>query len=80
MENRINKVLVLDNGKKYIVVKQAVYKDENYYAASEVTEDEQDVLDVFAILHEYKKDGDSLIEIVTDPAILKLIIEHLDLA
>ena len=78
MENRINKIIVLDNGKKYIVLRQAVYREENYYAAAEVTEDEEDVTDVFAVLHEFDKDEDKLIEIVTDPKILKLILENLN--
>ena len=78
MENKINKIIVLDNGKKYIVLRQAVYKEENYYAAAEVTDDEEDVTDVFAVLHEFAQNGDKLIEIVTDPKLLKLILENLN--
>ena len=31
MENRINKVLTLRNGKKYVVLNQAIYKQNNYF-------------------------------------------------
>ena len=40
MENRINKIMELADGNKYIIMKQAIYKNENYYIAIKITEDE----------------------------------------
>ena len=39
MENRINKVIKLSNNKLYYLLKQAVYNNDSYYTAVEVSND-----------------------------------------
>ena len=34
MNSKINEVIKLETGKKYVILKHAVYKEENYYIAS----------------------------------------------
>ena len=41
MENRINKVIKLSDDKLYYLLKQAVYNNDSYYTAVEVTDDMQ---------------------------------------
>lgn len=79
MENRINQIIVLGNDKKYIILKQAIYNNDNYYVAARVTEDEEDVTNEFAMLHEVNKDGNLFVEIVTDPAVMQILLKHLDI-
>ena len=52
MENRINQVIELENGKEYYILKQAVYSGDNYFVAAEVTEDGEDLKENCSILHE----------------------------
>ena len=79
MKNKINRVITLANGKKYFVLKQAIYKGDNYYMVAEVTEDGNDLKEKFAMLHEVEKDGNELIEFVKDPKTLQVLLDHLNL-
>lgn len=77
MENRINKIINLKNGSKYLVLNQAYYKGNNYYFVVGVTEDEQDVTDEFRLLEEKNVDGKLLISSVNDAETIKLLAEYL---
>ena len=78
MENRINHVMELDNGKKYFILKQAIYMNENYFIVAEVTDDEEDLKENFLVLHETKEGDKGFVEIETDPKKLQIILKHLD--
>lgn len=78
MENRINKIINLKNGAKYLVLNQAYYKGNNYYFVVGVTADEQDVTDEFRLLEEKKSDDKTIIATVTDPDTIKLLAEYLE--
>lgn len=77
MENRINKIINLKNGSKYLVLNQAYYKGQNYYFAVGVTADEEDVTDEFRLLEEKNVDGKLVISSVKDPETIKLLAEYL---
>lgn len=79
MENRINQTVELDNGKKYFILKQAIYLNENYFIVAEVTEDGNDLKENFLVLHEYKENGEAFVKIETDPKTLQIILKHLDI-
>lgn len=78
MENKINKVITIENGKKFIIMKQAIYHDENYFVAARVNEAETEVSEDFHLLHEFVKDGVTYIETVTDNNLAKLLLENFD--
>lgn len=78
MENRINQIIELADGQKFIVMKQAIYHDENYFAAARISDDEQEVYEDFHFFHEIEKDGQTYIETVVDVEIEKLLLKHLD--
>lgn len=77
MENRINKIMTLVDGSKYFILKQAIYKNENYYAVIGIADNEEDLLDDHAILHELERDGQVGVEEVTDVETLKIITQYL---
>lgn len=84
MENRINQIMELADGNKYIVLKQAIYKNENYYVVSKVNEEETDIMDIneegnIRVLHEFINDGKPSVEDVTDKDLFKLIIKYVGL-
>ena len=57
MINRINQVMELANGKKYVVIKQAIYKGDNYFVAIRTTDNEEDVTDEFVVFQEVDYNG-----------------------
>lgn len=79
MENRINKIMELSDGSKYIVVKQAIYRNENYFVVAKITSDEENVENDFKVVHEVINDAKSTIEEVNDEGLFKLIIKYVGL-
>lgn len=79
MENKINHVVELDNGKKYFILKQAIYLNENYFVVAEVTDDGEDLKENFLVLHETKDNGEAYVKIETDPKVLQIVLKHLDI-
>lgn len=79
MENRINQVVELENGKEYYILKQAVYSGDNYFVAAEVAEDGEDLKENFSILHESKENGESFIEFERDPKTIQILLKHLNI-
>jgi len=77
MENRINKVITLKNGKKYVVLNQAIYKESNYFFVVGLKEDESDLTDEFRIVEEVNKDGKKFIKGVHDQALINLLAKYL---
>ena len=78
MENRIHQIMQLDDGKKYVVFKQAIYKGENYFVAAELDEYEQP-LDQFKFFREVIENGDTYAEAVQDESMIQLLIQYLKL-
>ena len=79
MENRINKVMTLENNDKYLILRQAIYEDDNYYVCVKVTEDGKKVTEEFELFHEFVKDGKTVIEGVTDVELAETIFEYVGL-
>ncbi len=78
MENRINSVLELANGEKYVVINQAIYEGKNFYLVGKTTDDEEDLTGEIKIVEEVMQDGVLGIRIVNDPKILELLVKYLD--
>ena len=79
MENRINQVITLETGDKYVILHQAIYNNENYYACAKVTEDGNDATEDFTLFHEIKDEDKISVEMVEDDVLARFILEHLDL-
>ena len=79
MENRINQIVELADGNKYIVMKQAVYRNENYYVVAKVTDDETDVLEEFDVLKQVIYNDQPCMIKVTDPSLIKLVSQYVGL-
>lgn len=77
MENRINKIIVLENNKKYIVVNQAIYKNESYLLVNEINDKEDELLEEVLILQEEMVDGELEVTEVTDNQLLDLLEKYL---
>lgn len=76
MENITNQILELKSGKKYFVLRQAVYKGVTYFLGAEVTPDEEDFTNEFIFL-ERVGEGELMVKKVTDPAILQILAKNI---
>jgi len=77
MENRINSILELADGSKYVVINQAVYQGGNYYLLSSVSDDEEDLTGEVVIAAEKMQDGVIGIELVKDEKLIDLLTKYL---
>ena len=77
MENRINSILELANGEKYVVINQAVYKGTNYFLVARVSDDEKDLVGEIKIVEEKLKDGLLGIQLVKDVKLIELLTKYL---
>lgn len=79
MKNRINKIFKLKSGKKYLVIKQAVYREESYCVTVGVTDDEEDFTEEVIIFKEILKDNRPYMEQVKDPRLIELVAKYVGL-
>lgn len=80
MENRINKIMTLTDGKKYIILNQAIYKENNYFFVVRVSDDLVNIEEEFRIIEEVKKDGKRYIRDVKDEKMIKLLSKYLQIS
>ncbi len=78
MENRTNQVIELDDKKEYLVLRQVVYKNETYYVTSEIFEDGEKFDKKLTVLRETIEDGNTYVNIVNNPDIVKTIMNHIE--
>lgn len=79
MINRINQVMELADGKKYVVVKQAIYKEKTYYVSLRLTDDEENVMEELVVFEEVDFNNKKSVQKVKDQNILKLVLEYVGL-
>lgn len=77
MENRINKVIKLSDNKLYYLLKQAVYNNDSYYTAVEVTDDMQTLTEEFSLLHETHEDDKVFFTKVKDPKMIQMLLKYM---
>ncbi len=79
MINRINQIMELANGKKYLIFKQAIYKNQNYYISVRITDDEEDILDELVVFKDVVYKDQDCMQKVDDPNLLTLIFKYVGL-
>lgn len=77
MENRINKVIKLSNNKLYYLLKQAVYNNDSYYTAVEVSDDMKEMTEEFTLLHETNENGKIFFAEVTEPKMIQMLLKYM---
>ena len=76
MENLTNQILDLENGKKYFVLRQAVYKGVTYFLGAEVTEDEEDFTNNFVFLEKVGDEGLN-VKVVKDENVISVLAKNI---
>ena len=77
MENRIYKTIKLETGSQYVILRQAIYKGENYYIASKLDEFNNPLPNEISFFHEVIVDGKTSIEVLSDPDLIKYLYSYM---
>ena len=77
MESKINKVIKLETGDKYVILKQAVYKNEVYYIAAKLDKEEKPLATELVFFHEVVLDFKQKVEEVTDIELIKYLYSYM---
>ncbi|MBE6152085.1 MAG: hypothetical protein E7165_02075 [Firmicutes bacterium] len=78
MENRTNKLIKFSEDEKYFILKQAIFKANNYYLTVKITPDGKEFTNEFAVLQEKERDGKLYFSRVNDPKTLGILLKYLD--
>ena len=77
MESKVNKVIKLETGMKYVVLKQAVYKNEIYDIAVKLDENDNPNPLELSFFHEVVIDDKQKVEEVTDTELMKYLYSYM---
>lgn len=75
--SRINQAIKLDNGNSYVILKQVVYKNENYYLASKLDLNNNPIAEELVFFHEFNVDDVLKIEEVTDVELMNYLYTYM---
>lgn len=75
MENKIDKIITLDDGSKYMIMDQGNYNGKCYFLASELDNNE-DLTDKILIFEETVENGERIVSTVIDEKILKALADY----
>jgi len=75
--SRINQVVKLDNGNSYVILKQAVYQDNNYYIASRLDLNNNPMPEELSFFHEVNENDNFKLEEVTDVQLIKYLYSYM---
>lgn len=77
MENRTNQIIELNNNKKYLILRQVVYKNDTYYVTCEIF-DNDDFKKELTILKETIEEKDYFVNIVNDKDVVNIILKNIE--
>ena len=78
MDNKINKIINLEDNYKVFVVNQAIYNNQNYYLTVGIDPITLQFNDEFAVYTELVEDGKLLLKVVKDQTLLDLLLKYLN--
>ena len=77
MDSKIHQVIKLETGSKYVILRQAIYKNDNYYIASKLDKFGKPLADELAFFHELIVDGKLKVEEVNDTELIKYLYSYM---
>lgn len=75
MENKINKIITLDDGEKYMIIDQGNYNERCYFLTSKL-DNEDNLMDSFSIMEEIVENSEKLVSAVENKALLKALVDY----
>lgn len=78
MDNKINKIINLEDNYKVFVVNQAIYNNQSYYLTVGIDPITLQFNDEFAVYTELVEDGKPLLKVVKDQTLLDLLLKYLN--
>lgn len=77
MENKIDKVIILDDNTKYMIMDQGNYNGKCYFLTSRLDKDDN-LTKVISIMEETIDNGVSILSTVKDEKLLKALAEYFE--
>lgn len=77
MEMKVNKVMKLENGENYIILKHAIYKDENYYIAAKLDKDKNPLSNELKFFHQLVFNDKLKVEEVNNIELIKFLYSYM---
>ena len=74
MKIETNKIIILGNQEKYLVIASVTHNNNNYHYIAECNEEEDNIKDNYKIVQETEKDGKKYIDEVVGESNLKAIL------
>jgi len=75
--SRVNQVIKLDNGNSYVILKQAIYKNDNYYIASKLDLNNNPIAEELSFFREFTLDNDLKLEEITDIELMNYLYSYM---
>ena len=75
MENKIDKIITLNDGTKYMIMDQGNYNGKCYFLTSKL-DNEENLTETFSIMEETVENGVSTVSAVKDERLLKALAEY----
>lgn len=75
MKNRINKIISLDDGSKYMVIDQGNYNQKAYYFTSKLDQ-EENLTDNFTIMEITMINGEEVVSPVKEEKVFRALIDY----
>ena len=75
MENKIDKLITLDNENKYMIVDQGNYNGKCYFLVNKL-DNEENLTDIFSIVEENIDNNEKIISSVKDENLLKALANY----
>lgn len=75
MENKIDKIITLDDNTKYMIMDQGNYNDKCYFFTSKLDE-EGNLTKVFSIMEEKIVNGEQIVSTLKDEVLAKALAEY----
>ena len=73
MENLTNQVIKLEDGTRYFIIRQAVFRGSTYFLGAELTKDGDDFTNNFVFLEKLGFGDELILEVVTDKEIIEIL-------
>lgn len=77
MEMKVNKVMKLENGENYVILKHAIYKEENYYIAAKLDKNNNPLHDELKFYHQLLFNDKLKVEEVNNIELIKYLYSYM---
>ena len=75
MQNRINQIMLLPDGKKHLIIDQAIYNETSYFLTCRLNENNK-ITNEISVVEEVIANNDTYVRTVKDPDLFQKLLEY----